>query len=859
MSVHHRRPTLGFLVDSLLDAYQQAIWQSVVEEAAAQDVDLLCFVAERFGEGYRSLAHDVIRPGTVDALVVVSASVGCNLSVDALTDEFRRFGPIPMVSIGMPIPGAVNLLVDGEVGVRQTMDHLVEVHGRRRIGFIRGPANHAEADARYRTYREALERHGLAFAPSRVFQGDFDRNSGIRAIQALLGERAPPFDALVAANDYMAIYAMQELQRRGVRVPEDVAVAGFDDIRDASCTEPLLTTVAQPMAEVGRTAVQRALAVLRGEPTPELTRFAAVFVVRRSCGCLVPSQAEASRPGHRWLPEIAAADADASARGLEALFPEVGLRLGASAWAGDLMAALAALPDRGPTPFLTALDGLLARSFARGMRAAGWHGLVEAALHAAPAAPADALEALRWDAIRLVANRSEQAQAIRRVKAEEQFELLQRMAEMGHSQEVALFDVLRAELPKLGVRSFFLCRYQDQRREEATLAFHLGAVEPAIIERGPGPFPSSQLVPGGLSPSRRHAYTVLPIHSHDRAEHWGFALCELGEMEPVGYEMLRGHIGTSLKVADLLEREREHADRLEATVEQRTRELREAEAQLLDTARQAGMAEVAVGVLHNVGNLFNSVSVCAEQIQAAARTPHLEALGRAAALLAEHAGDLAAFFAGDARAGLLPGYLGTVAEGLKGDLQRVQREAGELLEKTSLLRGTIRALQEYARSSHDHLLREPSDLRSLVETALRIQDANVRRAGARVRRSLLPVPQLMLERGNVVHVLVNLIKNALEAMRSVPEDGRCLTVELRPDHGGAEVRVSDTGEGISGEDLTRIFGYGFTTKPDGHGFGLHACANLMAQMGGSIRVESDGHGRGAAFTLAFPPPRPEAG
>jgi signal transduction histidine kinase len=253
------------------------------------------------------------------------------------------------------------------------------------------------------------------------------------------------------------------------------------------------------------------------------------------------------------------------------------------------------------------------------------------------------------------------------------------------------------------------------------------------------------------------------------------------------------------------------------------------------------------------------VSVCAAAWICSAQTPHLDGLTRAAALLSQHTGDLPGFFAADARAGHLPAYLESLAGGLRIDLERVQGEAGELLEKTSLLRETIRALQEYARSSRDHLLREPSDLRPLVDMALRIEEATLRRAGVQVRRILLPVPQLLLERGNVVHVLVNLIKNALEAMRATPEGARRLTVELGSEGGGAEVRVRDTGEGISRENLTRIFGYGFTTKPDGHGFGLHACANLMSQMGGTIRAESDGPGRGAVFTLSFPTSRVEAG
>jgi C4-dicarboxylate-specific signal transduction histidine kinase len=162
-------------------------------------------------------------------------------------------------------------------------------------------------------------------------------------------------------------------------------------------------------------------------------------------------------------------------------------------------------------------------------------------------------------------------------------------------------------------------------------------------------------------------------------------------------------------------------------------------------------------------------------------------------------------------------------------------------------------LQEYARDGQDHLLTDQIDLALLVDAALRLQAANIVRTQVQVEKRLAVVPPVALQRYKVMHVLINLIKNAVEAMQRSPTSARVLTVELgRRSDRSVALQIADTGEGIPAEHLKRIFSYAFTTKPDGHGFGLHASANYIRQMGGQLLAQSDGPGRGARFTLLFP-------
>jgi two-component system, NtrC family, sensor kinase len=370
------------------------------------------------------------------------------------------------------------------------------------------------------------------------------------------------------------------------------------------------------------------------------------------------------------------------------------------------------------------------------------------------------------------------------------------------------------------------------------------------LDGAPGPYPARRLVPGRFTEAHRWAYVVMPLRFG--VEETGFLLCELSAMSGTAHESLVNQLSRALKASALVKEERRHADELEARVEERTRELREAQQQLVEIAHQAGMAEIAVGVLHNVGNLLNSVSVAAEAIESSAGDCGVAGLGKLDDLLQSHRDDLGRFFSSDPRGALVPEYCHRLASSLEAERQRLFTEIEGLQGNVALVRETVVSLQEYARYGQDGLLTEPIRLPAMIEAALRIQAADLARSQVQVWKRIADVPPVLAQRFKVVHVLVNLIKNAVEAMQRTPAEARLLRLELvgRPD-GAVELVVADSGEGIPRENLDRLFSYAFTTKRGGHGFGLHTCANYLKQMGGSLTVESEGPGRGARFALVF--------
>ena len=175
---------------------------------------------------------------------------------------------------------------DNMQGMRAVVRHLIEEHGYKRIAFIRGLEGHIDAEQRFQAYKDELQAHELRFDEDLVLNGDFTPESGRAAISTLLNERHLRFQAVVAANDSMAFGALEALQERGLRVPDDVAVTGFDDLREAQATGVPLTTVRQSFYTAGKHAMETLLKRMQGETVSPVTITPTQLLVRWSCGCL---------------------------------------------------------------------------------------------------------------------------------------------------------------------------------------------------------------------------------------------------------------------------------------------------------------------------------------------------------------------------------------------------------------------------------------------------------------------------------------------------------------------------------------------------------------------------------------------
>lgn len=291
---------------------------------------------------------------------------------------------------------------------------------------------------------------------------------------------------------------------------------------------------------------------------------------------------------------------------------------------------------------------------------------------------------------------------------------------------------------------------------------------------------------------------------------------------------------------------------LQAQIAERQRaevQLQKAHQDLLETSRLAGMAEIATNVLHNVGNVLNSVNVSANLVTQTVRKSKASGLTRVVTLLKEHEADLGPFITTDTRGKHLPAYLAQLSEYIEAEQEEVGRELDSLEKNIGHIKDIVAMQQNYAKVSG---VKEIVNLIDLVEDSLKMNAGALTRHGVEVIREFETVPQLILDKHKVLQILVNLIRNAKYACDESGSPDRRMTLKVAGAEGKVAISVIDNGVGIHPENLTRIFSHGFTTRQLGHGFGLHSGALAAKEMGGSLSVHSAGLGHGATFTLELP-------
>jgi PAS domain S-box-containing protein len=271
--------------------------------------------------------------------------------------------------------------------------------------------------------------------------------------------------------------------------------------------------------------------------------------------------------------------------------------------------------------------------------------------------------------------------------------------------------------------------------------------------------------------------------------------------------------------------------------------------QLMETSRQAGMAEVATSVLHNVGNVLNSVNVASSCVAENLKKSKSASLSKVVALLREHEADLGSFFTNDPKGKQLPGFLSHLAEHLAGEQATALDELAVLQKNIEHIKEIVAMQQNYATSS---TVREPVAVVDLVEDAFRMNTGAMERHHVKVVREYSETPQISVEKHKVLQILVNLIRNAKYACDDSGRQDKQIILRVANGNGSIKISVIDNGVGIPAENMTRIFNHGFTTRKEGHGFGLHSGALAAKEIGGNLAAFSEGPGRGATFTLELP-------
>ena len=287
-------------------------------------------------------------------------------------------------------------------------------------------------------------------------------------------------------------------------------------------------------------------------------------------------------------------------------------------------------------------------------------------------------------------------------------------------------------------------------------------------------------------------------------------------------------------------------EELEERVLERTSQLKKAQKELLEKAHLAGMADIATSVLHNVGNVINSIIISTQIINQQARGSKLGSLARANKALDNVL--TPEIRAANPRAEQLLNYYQLVGKMLKDESDDMLENIGRIEERINVINDVITAQQDFISGS---FAAEPMPLEHVVNDALNIFEASFERNEVTPTVQFNAYPRVYLQKIKLIHVLINIFKNAVEAMDHLQPRQRTIQIVIGEERSMGFVRIADNGEGIESHNMNKIFNHGFTTKLRGHGFGLHSCANAMTEMGGKLYAESDGKDKGATFLLRF--------
>ncbi|BBO91608.1 hypothetical protein DSCOOX_47880 [Desulfosarcina ovata subsp. ovata] len=323
-------------------------------------------------------------------------------------------------------------------------------------------------------------------------------------------------------------------------------------------------------------------------------------------------------------------------------------------------------------------------------------------------------------------------------------------------------------------------------------------------------------------------------------------------------------LGATIARQRVQEKLMESKETLEQRVRERTRELEiqiaakekamqdlaETQSSLLEVSRAAGMAEVATGVLHNVGNVLNSANVSCTLLTDQLRESRVGNLARVADMISESDGNLAHFFSEDPRGRQIPQYLASLAIALSDEHEVMRRETEAIQGRIGHIKEIVAMQQSYGRVSG---VSETISAEQLMEDALKLNAGGLTRHKVSVRRQYDSIPPITVDKHAVLQILLNLINNAKYACTESGEKEKIITLKIRNQHSDRiRIQVEDNGVGISQENMPHIFQHGFTTKKSGHGFGLHSGALSARKLGGNLSASSNGSGCGATFSLELP-------
>ncbi|HEX3020259.1 MAG TPA: ATP-binding protein [Chitinispirillaceae bacterium] len=890
-----KRPyRIAFLADNLYVHYCREVWAGVLYGSKAAGFELLTFLGGSLNDpnyhiAGRNFLYDQIPLDELDGVIFNSGSIGNYSSEKELLDYYERFSSLPIVNIGMILKNYHSIIVDNKIGMKALVNHFVEVHGYKKIGFIRGPEGSFDAEVRFEAYKEALQENNIEFDPSIVTSGMFDKSSGIKAVSFYMDILRMLPDAVIAANDDMAVAAMTEFSMRGVNIP----IGGFDNNSSSLSYDPPLTTVQQPIFRLGSLSIEIMSRLINGDNPAMLTTLPTSIVIRRSCGCFYGiNESNTIRVSE------ASNDCDkiSLSHQLKVNFSSIGNSLSNQRWADELVESIdIEIKNHSYLGFLKKIEPWIMESLGNRINISEWFNCFSYLLKkmSLDSEEKKILSEFKTRVFAFLGNKGAVYEMSKRNILEDESNCFQFMSNslISTFEMLELEQIFSTELPKFRIKYFYIFLFDSQNPSKLHLIYYLNRYLDITISKDV--FDFNDIFSEVLFKNFDHKYSIImPLYYKDQKN--GMIISDTGTLNGNFYEHVMTHISSVLKRAELTKQINQYTEHLEQEVEKRTSELKKTQDQLIQSEKLAALGQLIAGVSHEINTPLGVIRSSIENINE---------------ILSENLHKLNSFYKNlpDSVSADFSNLLNTahtdiclssreeraIKHKIMDALQNMGIEKEEEISQSLFLIGinddikkfetilkhplcnemlniafklkalvrnsnTIRsasqkaskiifALKSYSRFDNSGK-KSSADIRDTLETVLTLYQ-NQLKLGVDVVKEFDNLPSIECYPDELNQVWTNIIHNAAQAMQF---KGKLLIRALNKEN-FIEITFSDTGCGIAPELIEKIFDPFFSTKSmgEGSGLGLHICRQIIDKHKGTITVTSC-VGQGTTFTIKIP-------
>jgi diguanylate cyclase (GGDEF)-like protein len=589
MSEDENRPLrIGILINQLEVKYMHLIWQAVQRSAKEMHISVLAFVGKALKAPYgndieQNFVYSFINDETVDGLIAIP-SVGAFVSTQDYQMFVSHLSKLPLVSLSVKCNNTPTVFVDCKQGMMQAVEHCIVDHNYKRIAFIRGPVESIEAENRFLAYKETLKKHKIAYNPAVVVQGDFVIISGRRAARELLQKRKQKVDVIIAANDDMALGAIEVIQELGLKVPDDIAVIGFDDWEEAECHLPSISSVRQPLQQQVHEALKMLIAMIQGKSKREDIVLPTQLIKRSSCGC--PTQARYIRYEIKGDENKALSAATTVQKRLDAIQNFIMDAYKEKEKYNRQILPLVELFFKVLSRFLTsqlkkkeavrAFSEIIRESYWMYNNIRLWQEMIFSVQQNVGRILTDpkaigAFHDLFFEFNLMMTGFLESKQAVKRFALETKtIDLLAVSQSLIASFNFeGLLNIITQQLPTLGIKSCYIFLFEEPITPiseyfwdiSGTVKILLALKDGSSTRHSGSIFPAGMVIPYILTyEDSKKDWILMPLVF--AAEHFGVILMEAGSKEEIVYETLRMQISSAIKGAILFEQQKKIEDEL---------------------------------------------------------------------------------------------------------------------------------------------------------------------------------------------------------------------------------------------------------------------------------------------------------